>query len=173
MAPPAPAVAAEATRRELIARALAIGGTHGDRSAVRAMIRAEQVLVATYEQLLTAGAFTHAAERVAHEFLGHERAHLAALRSELGRASAPRSPRGLGSVAALDAHQAVRLLVGVERAALSVYYAELARIRAPSLAKTAALIMANEAQHASVLIELLSPGDVGRAVPAAFVDGTR
>ncbi|HTX45526.1 MAG TPA: ferritin-like domain-containing protein [Solirubrobacteraceae bacterium] len=173
MAASTPAAAAEATRREMIAGALAVGRTHGDRSAVRAMVRAEQVLVATYEQLLAAGAFTHTAERVAHEFLGHERAHVAALRAELGRASAPRSPRGLGSVATLDTRQAVELLVGVERAALSVYYTELARIRAPSLAKTAAVIMANEAQHASVLLELVAPGDVGRAVPAAFVDGTR
>jgi rubrerythrin len=170
---PPSTVAAEATRRELIDKAIALVGAYGDTGAGRAMIRAEQILVATYEQLLAAGAFTHQAERIAHEFLAHERAHLDELRSELGRASRLRMPRGLGSVAALDDRQAVGLMVQLERAALSVYYTEIARIKDASLAKTAALIMANEAQHASMLLELLSPGDAVRAAPAAFVDGTK
>ena len=65
------------------------------------------------------------------------------------------------------------MLVEIERAALSVYYTELARIRDPELAGTAAAIMANEAQHAALLLELLSGGNVTRAVPTAFVYGTR
>jgi hypothetical protein len=74
----------------------------------------------TYEQLLAAGVLAPAAERVAREFLGHERAHLEALRGELRRGASPRPPRNLGSVAALSARQGVRLLVEIERAALSV-----------------------------------------------------
>jgi rubrerythrin len=173
VAAPAQSVAAEATRRELIARAIALAGTRGDAGALRAMIRAEQVLIVTYEQLLSGGALTDATGRLATEFLGHEQAHLAALRGELGRRALPRLPRGLGTVTALSARQGVRLLVEIERAALSVYYTELARITDAQLAGTAAAIMANEAQHAAVLLELLSPGNVTRAVPAAFVDGTR
>jgi rubrerythrin len=173
VAGPAQPVAAEATRRELIARAIALAGTRGDAGALRAMIRAEQVLIVTYEQLLSGGALTDATGRLATEFLGHERAHLAALRGELGRRALPRLPRGLGTVTALSARQGVQLLVEIERAALSVYYTELARIIDAQLAGTAAAIMANEAQHAAVLRELLSPGKVARAVPTAFVDGTR
>lgn len=173
MAAPAQALVAEATRRELIARAIALAGTRGDAGALRAMIRAEQVLIVTYEQLLGGGALTSAAGHLATEFLGHERAHLQALRGQLGRHDLPRVPRGLGSLAALSARQGVRLLVEIERAALSVYYTELARISDAELAGTAATIMANEAQHAAVLLELLSPGNVARAVPTAFVDGTR
>jgi rubrerythrin len=173
VAAPEQALVAEATRRELIARAIALAGTRGDAGALRAMIRAEQVLIVTYEQLLSGGALTSAAARLATEFLSHERAHLHALRGELGGHGVPRVPRGLGSVSALSARQGVRLLVEIERAALSVYYTELARIRDAKLAGTAAAIMANEAQHGAVLLELLSGGNVTRAVPTAFVDGTR
>jgi rubrerythrin len=173
VAPTPTGIAAEATRRELIARAIALTGTHGDSGAVRAMIRAEQVLVTSYEQLLAAGVLEPVAESVASEFLGQERAHLEALQGELRRGAMPRTPQGLGSVAELSTRQAVRLLVGLERAALSVYYTELARIRDGALAARAAAIMANEAQHASVLLGLLTPGDVARAVPASFVYGTR
>ena len=40
------------------------------------------------------------------------------------------------------------------------------------LIQTAAEIMANEGQHATVLRELTSPGNVSRAVPTAFVGGS-
>jgi rubrerythrin len=173
MAPPVQGAAAEATRRELIARAIALTGTRGDAGAVRALIRAEQVLVETYEQLLDAGTLPLAAASIATEFLGHERAHLKALRGELRRGAMPAPPSGLGSIAELTARQALRVLVGLERAALSVYYTELARIKDGALARTAAEIMANEAQHATVLLEVLSPGDFERAAPAAYVYGTR
>ena len=70
MPAPAHALAAEETRRELIARAIALAGTRGDAGALRAMIRAEQVLIVTYEQLLGGGALTPAAGRLATDFLG-------------------------------------------------------------------------------------------------------
>jgi rubrerythrin len=173
MAPPAQAVAAEATRRELIARAIALSGTSGDVGALRAMIRAEQVLVASYQQLIEAGTLPPAALEIATEFLGHERAHLQALRGELRRGAAPAPPRELGGLAGVSARQGVRLLVGLERAALSFYFTELARIKDGALAQMAAEIMANEAQHSTVLLEVLSPGDFERAAPAAYVTGTR
>jgi rubrerythrin len=173
MAAPVQGVAAEATRRELIARAIALAGTHGDAGAVRAMIRAEQVLVVSYEQVIEAGTLPPGALSIATEFLGHERAHLDALRGELRRGAAPAAPRDLGTIGAATPRQAVHLLVGLERAALSVYYTELARIKDGALARTAAEIMANEAQHATALLEVLSPGDFERAAPAAYVTGTR
>jgi rubrerythrin len=173
MAAPVQGIAAEATRRELIARAIALSGTSGDAGAVRAMIRAEQVLVASYEQVIAAGTLPFAALSITTEFLGHERAHLEALRGELRRGAVPAPPRELGGLGSVTARQAVRLLVGLERAALSVYYTELARIKDGGLARTAAEIMANEAQHATVLLEVLSPGDFEHAAPAAYVTGTR
>jgi hypothetical protein len=44
-------------------------------------------------------------------------------------------------------------------------------VRDAGVARTAAAIMGNEAQHTTLLRELLSPGNVGGAVPAAFVVG--
>jgi ferritin-like protein len=168
-------VIGEATRRELIARGIAFGRTGGDVGSLRAMVRAEQVLVVTYEQLLAATVFTPAATELVERFLGHERAHVEALARELKRlrGSEPRRPTGLGTTPLLDGRAAVRLLLALERAALHVYYTELARVRDAGVARTAAAIMGNEAQHTTLLRELLSPGDLARAVPAAFVDGER
>jgi rubrerythrin len=166
---------AEATRRELIARGLALAGTRSDRGALRAMMRAEQALVFTYEQVLAAGVLPERPLRIATAFLEHERAHIRALEQELARTGGlpPRRPTGFGPLGALTADLAVTLLLDLERAALSVYYTELASIRDPRIARVAAAIMGNEAQHASELRELLSPGDVSRAVPGPFVFGTR
>ncbi len=165
----------EATRRELIARGIALRGTGSDAGALRATVRAEQVMVATYEQLLGAGVLGPTAARAATEFLAHERAHVAALTSELKRLGGrpPREPRGLGPVMPASERAAIRLLLVLERAAISVYYTELAQLHDGRAARTAAEIMACEAQHTTALRELLSPGDVSRAVPGAFVYGTR
>jgi rubrerythrin len=162
-----------ATRRELIARGIALGGSGRDVDSLRAMLRAEQVLVVTYEQLLAATVFTPAATELAQRFLGHERAHAEALARELKRlrGAPPPRPTGLGSIGSLVESAAVGLLLELERAALNVYYTELARVRDAGVARTAAAIMGNEAQHTTLLRELLSPGNVGGAVPAAFVVG--
>jgi rubrerythrin len=165
----------EATRRELIARGISLAGTGSDVGALRATIRAEQVLVATYEQLLGAGVLSLPAASVATRFLSHERAHEAALTAELKRLGGrpPRRPRGLGDGTVASERDAVRLLLGLERAAISVYYSELARLRDARATRIAAEIMACEAQHTTALRELLSPGDISRAVPGAFVFGAR
>lgn len=163
----------DATRRELIARGLTVPGTTTDVGAVRALIRAEQVLVETYEQLTAASLLPGGAVSMALEFLAQERQHVAQLTTLCRRLGGrpPRKVRRLGRFGALDGSEAVTFLLGVERAALSVYYTELARIRDPQLARAATAIMANEAQHAALLREVLSPGDTLRAVPSSFVFG--
>jgi hypothetical protein len=164
-----------ATRRELIARAVARGRLDGDIGALLALVSAEQVLVASYEQVLNAGVLSPPATTRANEFLAHERAHLRAVAGALARlgGTVPSTPRALGSAAAPASDRAgLRLLLALERAALSAYYAEIARLRDPGAARVAAEIMACGAQHATELRELLSPGDVLRAVPGAFVFGT-
>jgi rubrerythrin len=137
------------------------------------MIRAEQVLVDTYEQLIAGSLLPGGAVSMALEFLAQERQHVDQLTTQCRRLGGrpPRKARRLGRFGALNGSQAVTFLLGVERTALSVYYTELARVRDPALARVAAAIMANEAQHASLLREVLSPGDTMRAVPSAFVFG--
>lgn len=163
-----------ATRRELIKRGVARAGG-GDIGALQALARAEQVLVTSYEQVLAAGLLSPRASKRAVEFLAHERAHLTAIRHQLQRlgGTLPGPPGALGTaIGPEDERDAVRMLLALERAALSAYYAELAHLRDARAAQTAAEIMACEAQHATELRELLSPGDVMRAVPSSFVFGT-
>ena len=164
-----------ATRRQLIARAVARGRHDGDVGALLALLKAEQVLVATYEQVLGTGVLSSREGSRASEFLAHERAHESAIGRALVRlggtvASAP------GALSTAEApgsgSAAIKLLLALERAALSAYYAELARLRDPEAARVASQIMACGAQHATELREMLSPGDVMRAVPGAFVFGT-
>lgn len=166
------------TRRELIARGLGFGRHGGDVGALRALARAEQVLVATYEQLLGSTVLSSARGVLASELLAHERAHLNALTAQLKRlgGTVPRRPAALGHSGAAglfagDERVVVRTLVTLERAALAVYYAELGKLRDPGAAQLATEIMACEAQHATALRELLYPGRPGRAVPSPFVFG--
>jgi rubrerythrin len=163
-----------ATRRELIKRGVARARGGGDVGALRALAGAEQVLVTTYEQVLAAGILGPRASTRAGEFLAHERAHLAAIERQLVRLGGARpGPSGaVGAVSLPSDRAAVRLLLALERAALSAYYAELDNLRDGLAAQTAAEIMACDAQHATELRELLSPGDAMRAVPSSFVFGT-
>jgi ferritin-like protein len=166
-----------ASRRELIAQGIGFGRDGGDVGSLRALARAEQVLVATYEQLLGSTALSEARGVLASELLAHEREHLRALTAELHRlgAAGPRRPAGLGQAAGGvplgDERAAVRMLLSLERAALAVYYAEMGKLRDPQAAQVAAQIMACEAQHATALRELLDPGRPLRAVPSSFVYG--
>jgi len=166
------------TRRELIARGLGFGRRGGDVGALRALARAEQVLVATYEQLLGSAVLSSAGGVLASELLAHERAHLSALTAQLKRlgATVPRRPAALAHSGAAglfagDERVVVRTLVTLERTALAVYYAELGNLRDPGAAQLATEIMACEAQHATALRELLYPARPGRAVPSPFVFG--
>jgi rubrerythrin len=168
-------VTGEANRRQLIARALAAVVPGSDASRLRAAVRAEQVLASTYSQVLTAGVLPAPAAAQARLFLSHERAHLAALQKQLlrlgGRALAPVAPIA-GGIPGRE-REAVRLLLALERVTLGVYYSVLGELRDPGAAQLAAEIMATDAQHATVLRQTLAPGDVTRAVPNAFVFGTR
>jgi rubrerythrin len=166
------------TRRELIARGLAFGRHGGDVGALQALARAEQVLVASYEQLLGSTVLAPAAGVLAAELLAHEHVHLRALSAELKRlgGKVPRRPSALGRGGAAgpfagDERAVLRSLVTLERAALAVYYTELGKLRDPGAAQLATEIMACEAQHATALRELLYPARPGRAVPSPFVFG--
>ena len=118
----------EATRRELIARGLALAGTRSDADRLSAMLRAEQVLVFTYEQVLASGVLPGELRTTAAQFLGHERAHVDALAHELSRVGGtrPRRPAAYGPLGRLTAGGAMRLLIELERAAISVYYTDWA-----------------------------------------------
>jgi ferritin-like protein len=167
-----------ATRRELIVRGIGFGRHGGDVGSLRALARAEQVLVATYEQLLASAVLSSEGGVLASELLAHERAHLSALTAQLKRfgGAVPSRPAalahsGAAGVSTGDERAVLRTLVTLERTALAVYYAELGKLRDPRAAQLATEIMACEAQHATALRDLLYPARPGRAVPSPFVFG--
>jgi hypothetical protein len=165
-----------------------VGATESDAGLIHGLLRLELLLVFAYQRVLASGLLSASAEPVARELLAHEQSHGAVLATELTRLGGT-FPQGPANVAAGDralaAHNvgarlvglrssrgALRLLVEVEGTAERVYYKAMSKLRDPGLLETGAEIMACEAQHATVLSELLHPGDLARAVPDAMVQGT-
>jgi hypothetical protein len=163
------------------------GSPAGDLGVLVSLLRVEQVVVFAYERALASGLLSASAQAALGTFLDHERAHVhalsraltrlggtvpvaptltAAFESELHRLHVKRSPTGLD-----NERQELRFLIDLERVIARHYRSAIARLGTDKLLTTAAEIMANEAQHATALAELLSPGNVKRAVPTGFVAG--
>lgn len=171
-----------------------VAPTPPELQALSAVLMAELLAASAYERALGAGVLQDASQRVVSELLAHERAHIAVLSAwvrGLGDTLYPSlSPRSLlderGADAALAAHNvpsslanprnehdAFALLVAVEELTVRAYYAAASELGAPAQLGIALEMMACDAQHATVLNELLYPGDVSRAVPGAFVEGSK
>jgi rubrerythrin len=147
----------------------------------------ELLLVYVYRHVLASGTLTARPARIVRELLQHEKAHARALTAALrqtGHRAAPGpvdvraadeelAARGVSpSLAGLRTeHDSLRLLLDAEEIAEGVYYRSLSKLSEPEHIRLAAGILAAEAQHATVLSELLKPGDVDAAVPDAFVQG--
>jgi hypothetical protein len=159
-----------------------------DVTVLVSLLRVEQVLVIAYERTLAnPGILPPAAQQLLSSFLGHERAHVHALSvnvAELGGTAPtpPKSPAAFASelrqlrvrhsAAGLRTErQHVRFLIDLESVMARHYRYAIARLSGARELAIAAEIMANEAQHETVLRELLAPGNVKRAVPSAFVAG--
>jgi hypothetical protein len=87
--------------------------------------------------------------------------------SELRQLRVRRHPAGLRTQ-----RDYLRFLVDLETLIARHYRFAIELLTAETRLWAAAEIMANEAQHATVLRELLSPGKVKHAIPSAFVAGT-
>jgi hypothetical protein len=173
------------TRRELLRGGA--GAPMSDAALLVSLLRVEQVVVFAYERALESGLVSASAQVALTSFLGHERAHVhalsagaialggtvpaaptlvAAFESELRHLHVKRSPVELS-----NERQELRFLIDLERVIARHYRSAISRLAGGKLLTTAAEIMANEAQHATALAELLSPGDIKRAVPVGFVAG--
>jgi hypothetical protein len=158
-----------------------------DAALLVSLLRVEQVVVFAYERALASGLLSASAQVALTSFLGHERAHvhalsarvialgsavpaaptlLAAFESELRHLHVKRSPVGLR-----DERHELRFLIDLEGVIAHHYRSAISRLTGDKLLTTAAEIMANEAQHATALSELLDPGRIKRAVPVGFVAG--
>jgi hypothetical protein len=119
--------------------------------------------------------------------LAQEHEHVRVVRAALRRLGTPPPPapsslsyaqnqltarNGWGSFTNLHTEKdCLGLLTGAEAVAQGAYYQALGTLSHPALLRTAAGILASEAQHETIIEGLLHPGDVKRSVPWAFVEG--
>ena len=158
-----------------------------DGAVLTSLLRVEQVVVFAYERTLTTAILSPSAQEVLTSFLDQERAHVhelsldltalgdavpapptdtAGFESELRHLRIRRSPAGLRTQ-----REHLRFLIDLEAVIARHYRFAIELLTGETRLWAAAEIMANEAQHATVLREMLTPGRVKRAVPSAFVAG--
>jgi hypothetical protein len=157
---------------------VAVAAQQSDAAVLDKLLALELLLALAYRRALGSGLLTAATESTVGGLLEHELAHASVLEAELRRLGvAPtHSAAAVSGVdparAALhDQRDALHLLAAAEAAAEAAYFGAMSKLGDGSLARTAAEIMACEAQHATQISELLHPGDVERAVPGAYVQG--
>jgi hypothetical protein len=148
----------------------------------------EQLVSIAYHRVLASRSLAPAVARQLSALLSQELDHLATLEhglSALG-ASAPAAPASVASaqralarrhvsasLTKLDTQRkCLRLLIDVESLAEGAYFAAITNLRDPVLVRTSAEIMGCEAQHWTLLSALQHHGDVDRAVPYPFVQGS-
>jgi hypothetical protein len=173
----------KASRRELIRRGLAIGAGPSDDAAVIArLISFEELAAYVYRRALESGRLTAAAQRLADVLWTQEREHLAALSTASGTRPRHRITTDLDAQQRLtragiqtrlaglrDQRDWLRLLEKLERVLERAYYDAISRLASAAMLELAVAIIANEAQHATLLSEVRFPGDVTRSVPQALV----
>jgi hypothetical protein len=80
---------------------------------------------------------------------------------------------GSARLASLNSEEdCLRLLEQVESLVQGAYYVSMSKFADVKLARTCASILGAEAQHYTALAGLLHPGDINKAVPGAFVEGS-
>lgn len=159
-----------------------------DAELIRAIVSVELLVVFCYQQVLSSGKLSPATEHVVRQLLDHEHTHVDVLSAdleELGQ-EPPDLPasvedadaelsvlHGSATLASLSSEQdCLRLLEQVEQLVQGAYYVSMSKLSDVKLARTCASILGAEAQHYTALAGLLHPGDINKAVPGAFVEGS-
>jgi hypothetical protein len=185
----------EPTRRELLLAATTVPTPAdetlrppSDVELVTGLAGIELLAQFVYRRALDSGVLTDHMQRLSTQIAAHERAHAQALSSELARlgGAPPGAPTGDGDaetalaqhhikveVAALPKQrQWLHLMLEMEDVLERNYHAAIVNLRRPRLLRLASSIIASEAQHSAVLGRLLHPGEIDKALPNAFVNGT-
>jgi rubrerythrin len=157
------------------ARAIFEPGPIRDARILNSSLSLEYTAVAAYRAGLSL--LRGSALGAARRFLDHELAHAAALARlirELG--AEPNQPRSrdeyLRSFPELTGREAfLRFAVDLENLEVQTYGSAIPKLSTGQLRRAAAGISSNEAEHVSVLLGELYPGDPVRQVPQAFVTG--
>ncbi len=159
-----------------------------DAVIIGGLVSVELLIEYVYLRALRSGSLSRRPQRLAQQIAAHELAHAQALSAELPRlgATAPNGPGDdAAAEAALSKHHVqvqfdkvrterdwLRLMLSVEDVLERNYHQALFQLRRSRLLRLCAEIYASEAQHSAVLGVMRHPGDIKKAVPAAFVNGT-
>ena len=159
-----------------------------DAELIRAILAVELLVVFSYEQVLSSGKLSADTEHVIRQLLDHEHTHVDVLSADLEElGQTPPDPpasvtaadaelsvlHGSAKLASLNSEEdCLRLLEQVESLAQGAYYVSMSKFADVKLARTCASILGAEAQHYTAVAGLLHPGDINKAVPGAFVEGS-
>jgi hypothetical protein len=159
-----------------------------DATLVAQLIVLERVIQDVYGRAIASGQLDNGGLALAREVLGHEQVHESVLRRQLRLLSGhalpvPHTTEELEkelakhhTKVALDRHRSgrgwLKLLVDVEDVLERNYHTAISILRSTSLLTLASEILASEAQHSALLGEELSPRNVQKALPHAFINGT-
>jgi len=152
-----------------------VGSQQRDVRILNSALDLEHTAIAAYTAaapLLRGPALT-----LGRRFLLHEKEHAAALEQAIrdlgGTPNRPRRAeeyrRQLPNLR--SQRDVLRFAVDLENAAVEAYIDLIPRLSSPDLRQTGAAIVSNEAEHISVLLGALNPGDPAAQVPQAFVTG--
>jgi hypothetical protein len=159
-----------------------------DAVIIGGLVSVELLSEYVYLRAVRSGKLSRRPHRLAEQIAAHERAHAQALSAELPAlgASPPNGPANDADAKAglLPHHVQVqfdklhtdrdwlRLMLSVEDVLERNYHQALFQLRRVRLLRLAAGIYASEAQHSAVLGVLRHSGDIKKALPGAFVNGT-
>lgn len=161
--------------------------TPGDAQLLLPILGAELLAVFSFQHVLDSGLLSEDPQRACAHMLGQEHVHVSNLRAQVDQLGLM-PPGPLTSVTDADKvlifhhipnllatlhseRDCITLLVRLEALLEGVYYTAIGKLESPVLLQLASETMASEAQHYSLLNELLRPGDVEKAVPNPFVHG--
>jgi hypothetical protein len=160
----------------------------GDAAALLPVVGTEMLAAFVYQQVLDSGVFPPHIQKVTDDILNQEQMHITTLSAELVRLGgappepfskvsdadkvlvAHRFPGGLGPLR--NEHDCIILLARIEWLLEGAHLEAISKLQNQRVLTLCSQVLANEAQHGTVLSELLHPGDVDKAVPAPFVHGT-
>lgn len=161
--------------------------TASDAAALLPVVGTEMLAAFVYQQVLDSGVFPPHVQRVTDDILNQEQMHITTLSAELVRLGgtppepfsrvsdankvlvAHRFPDGIGPLR--NEHDCILLLARIEWLLEGAHLEAISKLQNHRVLRLCAQVLANEAQHGTMLSELLHPGDVDKAVPGPFVHG--
>lgn len=158
-----------------------------DAGILQGLLDAEHLLMYGYEHALGTGFLGHDARELCLLQLAHEEAHVARLHSVLDSLHVRRPPstkdqsdhyqslrQAVDKLFSLaqDERAALQVIVQVENVGQSGYFVAAGTFHDRKLIRLAAEVLACEAQHWTMLVDLLHRGDATQAVPHPTVRGS-